>query len=435
MRPERETVLHSWCRQTEWDAPTIAGGEGARLFAVDGRTILDFSSLAECCNLGHQHPHVVAAIREQASRLTFVTNAWGAEPRARLAEMLLEKSGFEGGRVFFTLGGADANEHAVKFARQASGKARGWIVTRDRSYHGASYAAMALSGDARTAQHVDAAAWHVHRVPPAYAYRCPFGTTNEEACGIAAADHIAAVIRRKAANVAAVLMEPNAGTNGIVAPDSFWPALRERTRERGVYLIADEVMSAFGRCGEWFAWQRYGEGARPDLMTLAKGLTGAHAPLGAVVVSAEIARILEPQMLHTGLTYCGHPLSCAAGVAAIEAYEREDLIDRSRRLGSELFERLRWMQGRHATIGEVRGGHGLFAVVELVRDRATREPLSPWPDMHPSVRNLLHRGLEAGVSFAARGNLLLLAPPLVIEEKELADSLDLLDRLLTDLVP
>jgi taurine--2-oxoglutarate transaminase len=435
MRPERETVLHSWCRQTDWDAPTIVGGEGARLFTADGRTILDFSSLAECSNLGHQHPHVVEAIREQASRLTFVTNAWGAEPRARLAEMLLEKSGFEGGRVFFTLGGADANEHAVKFARQASGKARGWIITRDRSYHGASYAAMALSGDARTAWQVDAAAWHVHHVPPPYAYRCAFKTTTEEACGVAAADHIAAVIRRKAADVAAVLMEPDAGTNGIVAPDSFWPALRERTRERGVCLIADEVMSAFGRCGEWFAWQRYGDDARPDVMTLAKGLTGAHAPLGAVVVSAEIARILKPQMLYTGLTYCGHPLSCAAGVAAIEAYEREGLIARSRRLGSELFERLQWMQGRHATIGEVRGGHGLFAVLELVRDRGTREPLSPWPDMHPSVRDLLRRGLEAGVSFAARGNLLLLAPPLVIQENEMADALDLLDRLLADVVP
>lgn len=434
MRPERETVLHSWCRQTEWDAPTIVGGEGARLFTADGGTILDFSSLAECSNLGHQHPHVVAAIRRQAERLTFVTNAWGAEPRARLAERLLERSGFEGGRVFFTLGGADANEHAVKFARQASGKLRGWIITRDRSYHGASYAAMALSGDTRTAQHVDAAAWHVHHVPPPYAYRCPFGTTSEEACGIAAADHIAAVLRRKPADVAAVMMEPNAGTNGIVAPDSFWPALRERTRERGVYLIADEVMSAFGRCGEWFAWQRYGESARPDLMTLAKGLTGAHAPLGAVVVSAQIARVLEPQMLYTGLTYCGHPLSCAAGVAAIEAYEGEGLIERSRRLGVELFARLQWMQGRHATIGEIRGGHGLFAVVELVQDRGTREPLAPWPDMHPALRDLLRRGLEAGVSFAARGNLLLLAPPLVIEEKELADALDLLDRLLTGLM-
>ena len=301
MSSEQQTVLHSWCRQTDWDAPTIVGGRGARLLTEDGRTILDFSSLSECSNLGHQHPHVIAAIREQAERLCFVTSSWGAEPRARLAEMLLEKSGFEGGRVFFTLGGADANEHAVKFARQASGKPRGWVITRDRSYHGASYAAMALSGDSRTAQQVDAATYGVLHAPPPYVYRCPFGAANAEACGVAAADHIAQLIdERGPKSIAAVLMEPNAGTNGIVAPDSFWPALRDATQERGVYLVADEVMSGFGRCGEWFAWQRYGDEARPDLMTLAKGLTGAHLPLGAVVLSASVARALEPQMLYTG---------------------------------------------------------------------------------------------------------------------------------------
>ncbi len=155
MRPETQTVLHSWCRQTEWNAPTITGGAGARLHTADGRTILDMSSLAECSNLGHQHPRVVEAIRAQAQQLCFVTSAWGAEPRARLAELLLEKSGFPDGRVYFTLGGADANEHAVKFARQASGKPQGWIIARDRSYHGASYATMALSGDARTVAQVD----------------------------------------------------------------------------------------------------------------------------------------------------------------------------------------------------------------------------------------------------------------------------------------
>src|SRR5215469_12443533 len=378
--PERQTVLHSWCIQTEWDAPTIVGGEGARLFTADGRTILDMSSLAECSNLGHQHPRVVEAIRAQAQELCFVTNAWGAAPRARLAAMLLERAGFAGGRVFFTLGGTDANEHAVKFARQAAGKPRGWIITRDRSYHGASYAAMALSGDARTAAQSDPGAFRVLHVPPPYAYRCPFGTHTEEACGEAAARQIAAVIdERGAANVAAVLMEPNAGTNGIVAPDSFWPALRRATRTAGVYLIADEVMSAFGRCGEWFAWQRYGEEARPDLMTLAKGLTGAHLPLGAVVLSSRIAARLEHERLMTGLTYCGHPLACAAGVAALESYLDEDLIERSRRLGAAMLGELRRMQQRHAAIGDVRGGQGLFAVLELVRDRATREPLAPWP--------------------------------------------------------
>ena len=434
MSNERDTVLHTWCVQLDWNAPTIIGGAGARLFTADGRSILDMSSLAECSNLGHQHPAVVRAIRAQAEKLCFVTSAWGAEPRARLAEKLLEKSGFDGGRVFFTLGGADANEHAVKFARQASKKGIGRIISRDRSYHGASYAAMALSGDARTASQASPAMFGVVHVPPPYAYRCPFGTTTDDECGRAAARLVGRVIDTHGAEtVAAVLMEPNAGTNGIVAPDTFWPQLRRETSERGVFLIADEVMSGFGRCGEWFAWQRHGLEARPDLMTLAKGLTGAHVPLGAVVLSAEVSRALEPQMLMTGLTYSGHPLACAAGLAALESYENEALIARSRSLGGEMFARLKAMQAKHAAIGDVRGGHGLFAVVELVRDRASRTPLAPWDWMHSLLRELLGEAMEAGVSFGARGNLLLLAPPLVIDEGELADALDLLDRLLGQL--
>jgi len=431
MLAEAQTVLHTWCRQSEWAAPTITGGRGAHLFTDDGRSILDMSSLAECSNLGHQHPQVIEAIRAQAAKLCFVTSAWGAEPRARLAELLLEKSDLSGGRVFFTLGGADANEHAVKFARQAAARPAGWVITRDRSYHGASYAAMALSGDSRTAQQVDAAAYRVIHVPPPYAYRCPFKTRSAEDCGTAAAARIAATMDAQGAQqFAAVLMEPNAGTNGIVAPENFWPALRELTRTRGVYLIADEVMSGFGRCGEWFAWQRYGRENAPDMMSLAKGLTGAHAPLGAVVVAAPVARLLEEQALLTGLTYSGHPLSCAAGVAAIESYQREGLIERSRALGATLLRALQELQAQHTIIGDVRGGHGLFAVVELVRNRDTREPLAPWPQLHPGLRRLLKEALDAGVSFAARGNLILLAPPLVIAERELADALNLLGRLL-----
>ena len=432
---ERQTVLHSWTVQAKWDAPTVVGGQGARFETSDGRSILDFSSQSECSNLGHQHPAVVAAIKAQADRLCYVANAWGAEPRARLAELLLEKGGFEGGRVFFTLGGADANEHAVKFARQASRRPRGLIVARDRSYHGASYAAMAFSGDSRTRTQVDAAQFGVAHAPPPYAYRCPFGTTDPDECAARAVARVGELLDGAGetdageTGAAAVLMEPDAGTNGIVAPDTYWPALRTATRQRGVYLIADEVMSGFGRCGEWFAWQRHGESGRPDLMTLAKGLTGAHLPLGAVVLSAEVAARLEQEMLYTGLTYSGHPLSCAAGVAAVEAYEREGLIDRSRRLGAEMLRALQAMRSRHEVIGDVRGGRGLFAVIELVRDRATREPLAPWPQVPPPLAALVRAALDAGVSFASRGNLLLLAPPLVIEERDLADALALLDRL------
>jgi taurine--2-oxoglutarate transaminase len=428
---ERDVVLHSWCVQADWSAPTVVGGRGAKLKLADGREILDLSSLAECCNLGHQHPRLVAAIREQAERLCFVTSAWGAEPRAALARRLLELSGFTGGRVFFTQGGADANEHAIKIVRQARGRPRGLIVTRDRSYHGASYLAMALSGDSRTQVHVDAAALGVRHVAPPYAYRCPFGSTTPEECGTRAAGAIAESIdREEPGDVVAVLMEPNAGTNGVVAPESYWPALRAVTAERGVWLIADEVMSAFGRCGEWFAWQRCGAAGRPDLMTLAKGLTGAALPLGAVVLSHEVAARLEHVSLQTGLTYCGHPLSCAAGVAALAAYEDERLIERSRRMGRALIEELRRLQSRHPVIGDVRGGHGLFAVLELVADRATRAPLAPWPTQPPALTALLAAAMDAGISLGARGNLLIIAPPLVITEKELADALASLDRLL-----
>jgi taurine--2-oxoglutarate transaminase len=299
---------------------------------------------------------------------------------------------------------------------------------------------MALSGDSRTRAQIDAEDFPVTHVPPPYAYRCPYGSSSDDECGRRAAERVGQAIddfaesgEANGGGVAAVLMEPDAGTNGIVPPDSFWPRLRAVTRERGVALIADEVMSGFGRCGEWFAWQRHGEAGRPDLMTLAKGLTGAHLPLGAVVLAAGIARRLETEMLWTGLTYCGHPLACAAGVAALRAYEEEGLVERSRRLGAGLLAELEAMKARHPSIGDVRGGRGLFAVVELVRDRATREPLSPWPDLAPALRRLAKRAYDEGVSLAVRGNLLLLAPPLVIEEAELAKGLAVVDRLLGEL--
>jgi taurine--2-oxoglutarate transaminase len=293
---------------------------------------------------------------------------------------------------------------------------------------------MAWSGDARTNASPLADSRNVAKVPPPYAYRCPYGSTDADECGRRAVAEVAGTLDAHGAErCAAVLMEPNAGTNGIVAPDNYWPGLREVTRARSVWLIADEIMSGFGRCGEWFAWQRHGEAGRPDLMTLAKGLTGAHVPLGAVVVSAPVAQRLEHEMLNTGLTYCGHPLACAAGLAAIAAYEDEALIERSRRLGGDMLKAMQAMQSRVPGIGDVRGGHGLFVVVELVRDRATREPLAPWPQSPPLLKKLVARGLQAGVSFATRGNLILLAPPLVIEENELADALALLERLLLEL--
>jgi taurine--2-oxoglutarate transaminase len=433
---ERDLVLHSGCAQSQWNAPTVVGGAGAWLHLEDGRRVLDMSSLAECSNLGHQHPRVVAAIRAQAEQLCFVTNSWGAKPRAELAERLLDLAGFAGGRVFFTLGGADANEHAVKIIRQAFGKLRGVVIARDRSYHGSTHLAMALSGDSRTRAMIDPDAMGVSHVEPPYAYRCPFGSSDAADCGTRAAAAIGQRIDHFGVErVAAVIVEPNAGSNGIVAPDSYWPAVRRQTQARGIPLIADEVMSGFGRCGEWFAWQRYGAAGRPDVITLAKGLTGAMMPLGAVLISREIAARLEDQVLGTGLTYCGHPLACAAGVAAIDAYRDERLIERSRRLGADLRRELEALAARHPVLGDVRGGHGLFAVLELVSDRASRTPLAPWPQTPAALASLLQAAMAEGVSFGSRGNLILIAPPLVIDEQDLARALALLDRLLAHFFP
>ncbi len=229
-------------------------------------------------------------------------------------------------------------------------------------------------------------------------------------------------------------MEPHAGTNGIVAPPEYWPRLRHACDEHGALLIADEVMSAFGRVGEWFGWQRYGSAGRPDLVTLAKGLTGAHAPLGALLVSPRVAEFFETRMLETGLTYSGHPLSCAAGPAALAAYRDERLIERAAAIGATMRARLSMLAARHPAIGDVRGD-GAFWVIELVRDRATPEPLCPWPQTAPELRRLVALGLARDVSFAVRGNLVLLAPPLVMGDAELDCGLSLLDSLLTECLP
>jgi taurine---2-oxoglutarate transaminase len=415
---ERATVLHTWTIQAQWNAPTIVGGEGAWFVDDHGQRYLDLSSMAECCNLGHQHPKVVAAIKAQADRMCYVQPGWGSSPRTELAERLIEKSGMAGGKVFFSLAGADANEHAVKFARWFTGRSK--IITRYRSYHGASHTALDLGGDSR--------AWHtqtgfdgiVHALPP-YCYRCPLGL-KYDACHVRCADHIADTIEYVGPdNVAAVMLEPHAGTNGIVAPPEYWPKMREICSRYNILLIADEVMSGFGRVGEWFAWQRYGIENAPDIMTLAKGLTGAYVPLGAVVVNQPIADYFETHLLESGLTYSGHPIACAAGAAAVDAYEEGNLIQRARDLGDWMLAELRAIQNRLPIIGDVRG-QGLFAIVELAK-------LS-WPQTLPELKKLVNDGRERGVSFAVRGNLIVLSPPLVIEQADLAHGLRVMEELL-----
>jgi taurine--2-oxoglutarate transaminase len=451
MTDEGKYVLHTWTRQADWRGPTVVGGQGAWFWDEDGRRYLDLSSQAECCNLGHQHPAVVRAIREQAASLCYVSNSWGASSRRDLARKIVtlangagadggnhaqeDKSGAadqghlseakqtQFGKVFFTCDGAEATENAIKMARWCTGRHK--ILSRYRSYHGATHAAMKAGGDARGWNTVDGLTGVVHLLPP-YCFRCPFGLCYPS-CGIRCAAHVEDVILFEGPHtVAAVIAEPAAGTNGIIPPVEYWPRLREICDHYDILLIADEVMSGFGRCGEWFAWQCLG--AAPDLFTMAKGLTGAHIPLGAVCVSSRVAEYFDDHLLETGLTYSGHPLACAAGVAAIQAYEDEKLIKRAQKLGSWMFGRLHEFRARHGIIADVRG-LGLFAVLEM-DDSGGGSPAPPFPGPLPWLKVLARTALERGVSVAVRGNLLILCPPLVIDQTDLESGLSAIESLL-----
>jgi taurine--2-oxoglutarate transaminase len=421
---EREYVLHTWTAQQDWHGPTVTGGQGAWFWDAQGRRYLDFSSQAECSNLGHQHPRVVQAIQEQAARLCYVSNAWGAQPRAELAERVvaLANAGLPSdatlsySKVFFTCDGAEAVENAVKMARWVTGRQK--IIARYRSYHGATHAAMSIGADAR-GWNTPAGLHDVVHVLPPYCYRCPFGV-QPDSCGVRCAEHVEEVIHYEGPHtIAAIIAEPAAGTNGIAPPPDYWQRLRQICDHYGILLIADEVMSGFGRTGAWFAWQRLG--AAPDLFTLAKGITGAHIPLGAVCVSRKVADFFETRVLETGLTYSGHPLACAAGVAALRAYADEGLIERAASLGDVLFARLRQVQDAHACIGDVRG-MGLFAIVEM-KEFSFPRPLA-W------LKRLQQDALQRGLSLAVRGNMLIISPPLVIEQADLLWGLDVIDSLL-----
>jgi taurine---2-oxoglutarate transaminase len=451
MTDEGKYVLHTWTRQSDWNGPTVTGGLGAWFWDADGRRYLDLSSQAECCNLGHQHPAVVRAIREQASSLCYVSNSWGAAPRMDLARRIAaiangerttdgepqqgneagvvdqdhaphgRPAGF--GRVFFTCDGAEATENAIKMARWYTGRHK--ILSRYRSYHGATHAAMKVGGDARGWNTADGLTGVVHLLPP-YCFRCPFGLSYP-ACSIRCATHVEDVVLYEGPQtVAAIVAEPAAGTNGIMPPAEYWPRLREICDRYDILLIADEVMSGFGRCGEWFAWQRLE--AAPDMFTMAKGLTGAHIPLGAVCVSSRVAAYFDDHLLETGLTYSGHPLACAAGVAAIQAYEDEDLIKRARKLGSWMLGRLREMQARHDVIADVRG-LGLFAVLEM-DDTNRGSNVPPFPRPLPWLKQLAQAALQRGISVAIRGNLVIVCPPLVIDQVELDSGLSVIESLL-----
>lgn len=429
IQDDQQYVFHSWAAQG-LTHPEIAGGLGAWFWDGDGKRFLDFSSQLVNTNLGHQHPRVVAAIQEQAARLCTVGPMFANDVRGEAARLIIERAPAGMARVFFTNAGAEANEHAVRMARLHTGRHK--ILAQYRSYHGATAGAMALTGDPRRWGSEPAMPGVVHFLGP-YLYRSSFhATTEAEECE-RALKHLDEILMYEGpATVAAIILEPVVGTNGIlVPPEEYLQGVRDLCDRHGILLISDEVMAGFGRCGEWFAVDRWD--VRPDLITFAKGVNSGYVPLGGVIVSDTISDTFTKRPYPGGLTYSGHPLACAAAVAAISTMDEDGVIDHARRLGVEVIgPELSKIAARHPSVGEVRG-LGVFWAVELIRNPETREMFVPFnasgeaaAPMNAVANACKERGLWPFVHF----NRIHVVPPLVITDDEVRQGLEIIDAAL-----
>lgn len=426
IQENRDYTMFSWSVQNQSNPVHIKRGEGVWFWDGDGNRWLDFSAQLINLNVGHQHPKVLNAIKKQVDELCFAGPSFATEPRGLLGKKLAEVTGLA--KAFYTLGGAEANENAIKMARLYTGRTK--IITRYRSYHGATLGSMTASGDPRRWP-IDPGVPGIVRVFDPYCYRCPFGQTVDR-CRRECVSHIEEIIQMEGPHtIAAVMVEGITGSNGLlVPPDDYYPKLRALCDKYKLLLIDDEVMAGFGRTGKWLATQHYG--IRPDIVTSAKGLTSGYMPLGAVIVSREIADYFETHMLWGGLTYSGHPVSCAAAVANLAVYEEENLFQNVEVQGGYLAGRLAAMREKYACAGDVRS-KGLFAAIELVRNKETKEPLAPFNGGSPEMAQLAAH-LKARRLYAfSRFNMLWICPPLIITRDELKEGLDVIEEALAAL--
>ncbi len=425
----RETNYVTWRRQGGWDPLVVARAEGSTFWDAAGKEYLDFSSQLIATNLGHGNPAVVRAVQQQAQELAYAGPGFATEARAKLSLALREVLPKGLTRFFFSTSGTEANEAALKIARVATGRTK--VVARHRSYHGSTAASISVTGDLRRrpiekVQRVPGTVF----APDCYCYRCPFGLTYPS-CHVECAEYVDRQIEREG-DVAAMIVEPVVGTNGVIVPvPEYLPRIRAITRKHGVLLIDDEVMAGWGRVGEWFAVDRWG--VEPDLLTTAKGITGAVIPLGLTATTEAVHDTFREQYFPHGHTYEAHPLTLAPAIAAIGEYRRLGLLEKSRRDGEYLLRRLREIAEHHPSVGDVRG-MGLFAAVELVRDRGTKEPCNTEDDKlagRPLVADrVVAAMLTEGVYCMAWVSHLLVAPPLIVSREELDRGLEVLDRAL-----
>ncbi len=418
-------VLHSWSVQDALDPIPVAGAEGRYFWDYDGNRYLDFASQLVNVSIGHQHPKLVAAIKEQAEQLCTIGPPMATEPRSTLARLLAEVTPGDISMTFFTNGGAEANENAIKLARWYTGRHK--IIARYRSYHGATAAAITATGDPRRWPAEPGIPGVVRMLDP-FTYRCPAG--HPDPCPVCTGGpHLEEILQYEGPEtVAAVILETVTGTNGvIVPPDGYLQSIREVTERHGILLIADEVMAGFGRTGTWFAVDHWD--VVPDILTMAKGINSGYVPLGAMSIREPIAEWVRSEYFAGGLTYSGHPLACAVGVASIEAFREEGIVEHAAAMGAAFEAALHGLAERHPSIGEVRG-LGCFWGLELVRNRETREPLVPFNatgEAMAPVARLAKAALERGLYLMTHWNVVMVCPPLTITPEELAEGIAILD--------
>jgi taurine--2-oxoglutarate transaminase len=419
----RQHTLFEWSAQARVDPIPVAGAKGCWFWTPEGQRFLDFNSQLMCVNAGHGDPRIVRAIQQQVETLAYVNPFLTSEPRARLGRKLADITPGDIDVFFFTNGGAEANENAIKLARAYTGRHK--ILAHYRSYHGATSGAMMLTGDPRRWPWEPGMPGVIHVLGPYHGIERGWDTAEQ---ALARLDEL--IQLEGPHTIAAFFVEPVTGTNGLlVPPDGYLQGVRDLCTKHGILLVADEVMSGFGRTGEWFAvnhWQ-----VVPDLLTMAKGLTSASVPLGAVGMRRTIADHFKDRPFAGGLTYNSHTLACAAALATLSVYEEDDLIGNARRMGAVMKDLLGGLEARHPSVGATRS-IGLFGAVELVRDRRTREPLAPFNGTSEPMTALAAFFREQGLFTFVRWNTFFTNPPLCVTKDELAQGFEIIDGGLTE---
>ena len=426
---DRSYVFHSWSAQAQISPLPVAGGEGSYFWDFDGNKYLDFSSQLVFTNIGHQHPKVINAIQEQAAIYTTVAPQHANEARGRAAQRITERAGAHHNKVFFTNGGADGIENAIRLVRLHTNRHK--VLSFYRSYHGNTGAAITSTGDPRRWPN-EYSYGHVHFFGP-YLYRSAFWSQNEEEECKRALEHLEQVIIFEGPNtVAAILIESVVGTAGVLVPPAgYLEGVRALCDKYGIKWIADEVMSGFGRTGKWFAYQH--STAEPDLIVFAKGVNSGYVPLGGVIISDEIAATFNDRVFPGGLTYSGHPLATAAAVATIDVMAEEKMVENAAAIGENVIKPLlQELMAKHKVIGEVRG-KGVFWALDLVTDRATRAPLAPYGASSPAMNELVAACKKLGLFPFNNYNRMHICPPCNVTEAEIREGFAILDQAFTSI--